>query len=69
MAVFPPDQEAELDRLRRQYPRWRIWRGRVTGDYWAMPPRDHPTARELIGASDIAELARRLARAEEPRRP
>ena len=69
MAVIPPDPEAELDRLRRQYPRWRIWRGSATGDYWAMPPRDHPTARELIGASDIAELARRLARAEEPRQP
>jgi len=29
-----------------------------------MPPRDHPTARQLIGASDIAELARRLAQAQ-----
>ena len=57
-------QDAELDRLRRQYPRWRIWRGRATGDYWAMPPRGHPFARELINASDIGELARRLARAE-----
>jgi hypothetical protein len=32
------DQDGELDRLRRQYPQWRIWRGRATGDYWAMPP-------------------------------
>jgi hypothetical protein len=30
-----------------------------------MPPRGHPTARELINASDIGEFARRLARAEE----
>jgi hypothetical protein len=46
-------QDAELEQLKRQYPRWRIWRGRATGDYWALPPRGHPTARELIGASDI----------------
>lgn len=57
-------QNAELERLRRQYPRWRIWRGRATGDYWAMPPRGHPSARGLISASDIGEFARRLARAE-----
>jgi len=37
---------------------------RATGDYWAMPPRGHPTARELISAIDIGELARRLAQAE-----
>lgn len=58
------NQDAELERLRRHYPQWRIWRGRATGDYWAMPPRGHPTARELISASDIGELARRLAQAE-----
>jgi hypothetical protein len=29
-----------------------------------MPPRDHPTQRELIAARDTDELARRLARAE-----
>jgi hypothetical protein len=58
------DQGAELDRLRRQYPRWRIWRGRTTGDYWAMPPPGHPTVRDLISSSDIGELAQRLAEAE-----
>jgi hypothetical protein len=57
-------QDAELAQLRQQYPRWRIWRGRATGDYWALPPRDHPAFRELISASDIDELAHRLARAE-----
>ncbi len=57
-------QDAALERLRRQYPRWRIWRGQATGDYWAMPPRDHPTQRDLIAARDTDELARRLARAE-----
>jgi hypothetical protein len=57
-------QEAELVRLRQRFPRWRIWRGRTTGDYWALPPRDHPACRELISAGDIGELAQRLARAE-----
>ena len=38
--------------------------GKVTGDYWALPPYGHPRVRELISASDIGELARRLAQAE-----
>jgi hypothetical protein len=59
------DQDRGLDRLRRQYPRWRIWHGHATGSYWALPPRDHPTQRGLIGASDLDELARRLAHAEQ----
>jgi hypothetical protein len=29
-----------------------------------MPPPGHPVVRELIGSSDISELARRLAEAE-----
>ena len=58
------DQDGELDRLRRRYPRWRIWRGHATGAYWALPPRDHPAQRGLISASDLGELARRLAQAE-----
>jgi hypothetical protein len=57
-------EDAALEQLRRRYPRWSIWRGRVTGDYWAMPPRGHPTQRELIGARDVRELAQRLAEAE-----
>jgi hypothetical protein len=57
-------EDAGLEQLRRLYPRWSIWRGGFTGDYWAMPPRAHPTRRELIGARDLAELARRLAEAE-----
>jgi hypothetical protein len=60
-------QDAELARLRQRFPRWRIWRGRATGDYWAMPPRDHPAFRKLISAGDIGELAQRLAQAEEQR--
>lgn len=57
-------QDAELEALRRRYPRWRIWRGAATGGYWALPPRDHTTAHGLIGASDLGELARLLARAQ-----
>jgi hypothetical protein len=37
----------------------------MTGDYWAMPPRGHPTQYELITARDAEELAQRLAEAEE----
>ena len=57
-------EDAELERLRRRYPQWRIWRGRATGEYWALPPLGHPAVHELISASNIAELARRLAEAE-----
>ncbi len=58
-------QDAELERLRRQYPRWRIRRGLTTGGCGQLPPRDHATERELIGAGDLDELAQRLAQAEE----
>src|SRR6266550_2767622 len=57
--------DARLEQLRRHYPRWLIWRGRFTGEYWAMPPRRHLTQRELISARDLDELAWRLAQAEE----
>jgi hypothetical protein len=59
------DQDSELDQLRRQYPQWRIWRGHTTGIYWALPPRDHPAQRDLIGVGDLDELAHRLAQAEQ----
>ena len=59
------EPDSGLDRLQRQYPRWRIWRGHATGGYWALPPRGHPTVRRLLSASDLDELARRLAQAEE----
>lgn len=55
--------DPELERLRRQYPRWQIWRGQATGDYWAVPPRDHPTVHQLINARDTADLADRLDQA------
>ena len=59
------DRDSGLDRLARRYPRWRLWRGHATGGYWALPPRDHPALRGLLGASSLDELARRLAQAEE----
>jgi hypothetical protein len=59
----------KLQQLRRRYPRWSIWRGRLTGDYWAMAPRGHPAQRELIGAGDAEELAQRLAEAEGRQEP
>jgi hypothetical protein len=57
--------DARLEQLRHQYPRWLIWRGSFTGDYWAMPPHGHPTRRELLSARDLDELAWTLAGAEE----
>ena len=48
-----------------KHPRWLIWRGSFTGDYWAMPPRGHPTRRELASARDLDGLAQSLAEAEE----
>jgi hypothetical protein len=59
-----PGDEAGLEQLRRRYPRWTIWRGGVTGAYWAMPPPDHPAQHGLISGQDPGELARRLAAAE-----
>jgi hypothetical protein len=57
-------EDAALEQLRRLYPRWSIWRGRFTGDYWAMPPRGHPGPPGLISTRDLGELAQRLAEAE-----
>jgi len=59
------DRDSMLDRLRRHYPQWRIWRGHTTGSYWALPPRGHPALRGLLGASNLDELTRLLAQAEE----
>jgi hypothetical protein len=66
--TFGQDEDAPdagLHRLRRQYPRWQIWHGQTTGGYWALPPRDHLTQSGLIGASDLEQLACRLAQAEQ----
>jgi len=57
-------EDAALEQLRRRYPRWSIWRGSITGEYWAMPPRGHATRWELLAARNLVELADRLAEAE-----
>jgi hypothetical protein len=57
-------EDARLGRLQGQYPRWLIWRGSVTGQYWAMPPRGHPSRSGLVSARDLNELAWILAEAE-----
>lgn len=41
----------------------------MRGDTASVPPRGHPAGRELIGARDIGELARRVAEAEELHSP
>jgi hypothetical protein len=65
-ASAPGPRNGGLERLRRQYPRWRIWYGTTTGCYWALPPSGHPTLNKLIDASRLDELAQRLAQAEHP---
>ncbi len=57
-------ERRQLQQLRGEYPRWRIWWGQATGHYWAMPPPGHPTQYDLISAPDLDELAQRLAAAE-----
>ena len=60
------DKEPDpLGQLEARYPRWQIWRGRASGNLWAMPPRGHPTHHDLISARDAGELAKRLADAEQ----
>jgi hypothetical protein len=60
------DKEPDpLGQLEARYPRWRIWRGRASGNLWAMPPRGHPTHHDLISARNAGELAKRLADAEQ----
>jgi hypothetical protein len=50
VAAVPGDG---LDGLRAAYPGWTFWRGRHTGDCWAMPPR----GRELLSAGSPTALA------------
>ncbi|MBO0788784.1 MAG: hypothetical protein J2P33_22220, partial [Actinobacteria bacterium] len=59
-----PGDEPGLQQLRRRYPRWTIWRGGVTGAYWAMPPPGHPRY-ELISAHGLDVLADLLAAADQ----
>jgi hypothetical protein len=53
-------RDGGLDQLRHRCPRWRIWRGHITGGYRALPPRDHSAQRKPIGASGPCEPSQRL---------
>jgi hypothetical protein len=52
--------DSKLHDLTRRYPGWRVWRGRVTGDVWALPPPGHPQ-RGLVSAGDADELEAKVA--------
>jgi hypothetical protein len=67
MAASESDAE-HIARLKATYPHWTIWRGTVTGAWWAAPPAAHPT-RELLSAANLAGLEIALQRAEERREP
>jgi hypothetical protein len=53
-----------VDQLMQQHTDWTIWWGHATSGFWAMAPRGHPLQDRLIRASDAAELADLLARAD-----
>ena len=52
--------DARLDDLTRRYPGWRMWRGRATGDVWALPPLSAPQ-QGLVGAADADALEAMIA--------
>jgi hypothetical protein len=52
--------DSQLHDLEHRYPGWQMWRGRATGDLWALPPPGHPQ-RSLIGAKDADELEAKVA--------
>jgi hypothetical protein len=59
-AIMTADDDSKLDDLTRRYPGWRIWRGHVTGDVWALPP---PRLRQLglLSAADADALEAKVA--------
>ena len=52
--------DSQLRDLERRYPGWQAWRGRATGEVWALPPPGH-RQRGLIGAKDPGELEAKVA--------
>src|SRR5438128_348455 len=58
--IMTADDDRKLDDLTRQYPGWRIWRGHVTGDVWALPPR-RLRQLGLVSAADVDALAAKVA--------
>jgi hypothetical protein len=56
------ETDGKLGYLTRRYPGWRIWRGRVTGDVWALPPPGSRLRRSgLVGAADADALEAKIA--------
>jgi hypothetical protein len=53
------DHAAEMDVLRRRYPRWTIWFGLFTGHWWAMPPDDRDVV-DFVEADTAANLIARI---------
>jgi hypothetical protein len=45
----------------RSLPGWLVWRGRVTGSWWGLPPVDHPR-QALVEAATPDELAMLIQR-------
>jgi hypothetical protein len=58
--IMTAEDDSRLDELTRRYPGWRMWRGRATGDVWALPPPGH-RQHGLISARDADALAAKVA--------
>ncbi len=54
------ENDSKLDGLTRRYPGWRIWRGHLTGDVWALPPPGH-RQHGLVSAADADALEAKVA--------
>ncbi|GAA2091971.1 hypothetical protein [Actinomadura alba] len=53
------DRAAEMDVLRRRYPRWTIWFGSSTNHWWALPPDDRDVC-DFVEAETAANLIARI---------
>jgi hypothetical protein len=62
VAATPTDLVRTLRGLMRSFPGWLVWRGRVTGRWWALPPAVHPR-QALIEAATPNALAALIQRA------
>ena len=52
-----------LARLKVQHPRWRLWAGGETGEYWGAPPADYLNQR-LVSAADPVGLETKITDAD-----
>jgi hypothetical protein len=53
------DHAAEIDVLRRRYPRWTIWFGLFTGHWWGLPPQDRDVG-DFVEAETTMDLIARI---------